>query len=184
MLLFFLVTLLFGLIFIFLYVFMASKKKYHLTKEQIEHMIAVAKKTRNYAFSHRSMHKIGASVLMADGKVYGWCNIESVISWLGTCAERCAVDNAVAHWSYDIVAVCTVDSWFTPTCGACLQYIMLFSQVTDKDIVLVNADTQWTYELSLLSELLPQWYRTQNNLEAIRSYSKVVPLSSSKKRST
>lgn len=155
---------------------MASKKNL-LSKEQIDHMIAVAKKTRNYAFSHRSMHKIGASVMTADGKVYGWCNIESVISGLGTCAERCAVDNAVAHGNYDIVAVCTVDSWFTPTCWACLQYIMLFTQVSGQDIVLINADIKGNYEVAMLSELLPQWYRTQSNLQTIQSYSKIKPTS-------
>jgi cytidine deaminase len=50
---------------------MPKKLKTSLTKQQIEQMIAMAKKTRNYAFSHRSMHKIGASVLTADGKIYG-----------------------------------------------------------------------------------------------------------------
>ncbi len=156
---------------------MAKKKKVPcvLTKDVIDKMIKMAKKTRNYAFSHRSMHKIGASVLTADGKIYGWCNIESVISWLGTCAERCAVDNAVAHGNYDIVAVCTIDSWHTPTCGACLQYILLFAQVADEEIYLINGDIQGNYEISTLSELLPQWYRTQNNLVSIRSYSKKPP---------
>jgi len=165
------------------YVFcgMVKKIQHQVTKKQIEQMIAMAKKTRQYAFSHRSMHKIGASVLIADGKVYGWCNIESVISWLGTCAERCAVDNAVAHGNYDIVAVCTVDSWFTPTCGACLQYIMLFSQVSGKDIVLINWDIKGNYEVALLSDLLPQWYRTQNNLEEIQSYSKIKKCPAKKK---
>ncbi len=151
---------------------MKNISSYWLTTYQIKEMIAVAKKTRNFAFSHRSMHKIGASVLTSDGNIYGWCNIESVISWLWTCAERCAVDNAVAHGHYDIVAVCTIDWWFTPTCGACLQYIMLFSQVSGKDIVLINSNTKGNYEIALLSELLPQWYRTQSNLETITSYSK------------
>ncbi len=152
---------------------MPKKPKCPLTKQQIEEMISVAKKTREFAFSHRSMHKIWASVLTADGKIYGWCNIESVISGLGTCAERCAVDHMVAHWIYDIVAVCTIDSCFTPTCGACLQYIMLFSQVSGQEIWLINGNMDWDYEIKALSELLPEWYRTQNNLKAIQSYSKV-----------
>ncbi len=147
-------------------------KKNKLSQEQIQKMIKVAKKTRNFAFSHRSMHKIWASVLTTDGKIYWWCNIESIISGLWTCAERCAVDNTVAHWHYDIIAVCTVDSWFTPTCWACLQYILLFAQVTDKEILIINSDIKWNYEIHTLTELLPHWYRTQSNLEAIRSYSK------------
>ncbi len=152
---------------------MGIKKKCPLTKQQIQDLIDVAIKSRNYAFSHRSMHKIGASVLAADGRLFWWCNIESVISWLWTCAERCAVDHMVAHWCYDIVAVCTVDSGFTPTCGACLQYILLFTQVSGKEIWLINADIKWNYEIKSLSELLPDWYKTQTNLKAITSYSKV-----------
>ena len=152
---------------------MTTKTICPLTKQQIQEMIDVAVKTRNFAFSHRSMHKIGASVLTTDGKLFGWCNIESVISGLGTCAERCAVDHAIAHGNYDILAVCTIDSWFTPTCGACLQYIMLFSQVSGKEIRLINWDIKWNYEIKSLSELLPEWYRTQSNLQAIKSYSKV-----------
>jgi hypothetical protein len=37
---------------------MQKKLKCPLTKKQIEEMISVAKKTREFAFSHRSMHKI------------------------------------------------------------------------------------------------------------------------------
>jgi cytidine deaminase len=152
---------------------MKKSKSKNLSLEQIHALLDMAKKTRNFAFSHRSMHKIWASVLTADGEIFGGCNIESVISGLWTCAERCAVDNAVAHGYYDIIAVCTIDSAFTPTCGACLQYILLFSQVSNKEIVLINGDTKGNYEIKTLSELLPEWYKTQSNLKAIRSYSKI-----------
>ena len=144
-----------------------------LTEEEIKKLITVAKKTRKFAFSHRSMHKIGASVLTADGRVFGGCNIESVISGLGTCAERCAIDHAIAHECYDIRAVCTIDSGFTPTCGACLQYILLFAQVSQQEILLVNGDVKGNYEIEKLSNLLPEGYRTESNLEAIRSYSRI-----------
>lgn len=144
----------------------------NLNEKIIQSMIDVAKHTRKFSFSHRSKHKIWASVLTADGEIYGGCNIESVISWLWTCAERCAIDNAVAHGNYDIVAVCTIDSSFTPTCGACLQYIMLFAQVSNKDVFVINGDIKWNYKIFPLSELLPVWYKTKSNLENIRSYSK------------
>jgi cytidine deaminase len=135
-------------------------------------MIDVAIETRKNAFSHRSMHKIWASVLTLDGQIFWWCNIESVISWLGTCAERCAIDHAVAHGHYDIIAICTIDSDFTPTCWACLQYAMLFSQLTNQQIILINWDVDWNYEIKTLVECLPEWYKTQSNLERIKWYSK------------
>lgn len=146
-----------------------------LTDKQIKKMIKVAIETRKYAFTHRSKHNIGASVLTLSGDIYGGCNIESVISGLGTCAERCAIDHSIAHGHYDIKAVCTVDEGLTPTCGACLQYIMLFRQLRGEEIILVNADINGNYETNKLEELLPQGYKTQNNLELIKSFSTKNP---------
>lgn len=143
-----------------------------LTKKELENLIVVAKKTRRFAFTHRSLHNIGASVLTDEGEIFGGCNIESVISGLGTCAERCAINNAICHGYYNIRAVLTLDKGFTPTCGACLQYILLFSQLSEKEILIINADTEGNYETDTIDNLLPQGYKTQNNLEVIRSYKK------------
>lgn len=146
--------------------------KAKLTKTELKEMIAVAKRTREFAFTHRSLHNIGASVLTATGEVFGGCNIESVISGLGTCAERCAIDNTICNGHYDIRAVLTLDKGFTPTCGACLQYILLFSQLSEKEILIVNADLDGNYQIDALSNLLPEGYKTANNLEVIRSFKK------------
>lgn len=143
-----------------------------LTPHEIRKLIQIAAATRQNAFAHRSLHKIGASVLTESGEVFGGCNVESVISGLGICAERCAIDHAIVHGCYRFLAVCTVDKEFTPTCGACLQYIMLFSQLTNKDIFLINADIKGNFELNTLSSMLPDGYKTNNNLEEIRAYGK------------
>lgn len=141
-----------------------------LTDKEVEKLIEVASKTRMNAFCHRSKHRIGASVLTADGQVFGGCNVESVISGLGTCAERCAIDNAVAHGYYNFRALCCVDSKLTPCCGACLQYLTLFSQVANDEVYLVNADIHGNYEVDKLSQALPLGYKTESNLEEIQSY--------------
>ena len=143
-----------------------------ISEKLIKKMIKVAKDSRKNAFAYRSMHKVWASVLMADGTIIWWCNVESVITGLWTCAERCAVDNCIANWKYDIVAVCTIDAKFTPTCGACLQYIMLFSQLLERDIWIINWDVRWHYKIQTLSWLLPDWYRTSTNLENMKKYLK------------
>ncbi len=143
-----------------------------IPEKLIKKMIKVAKETRKNAFAYRSMHKIWASVLMWDGTIIWWCNVEWVISWLWICAERCAIDNSISNWEYDIVAVCTVDTKFTPTCGACLQYIMLFSQILDRDIWIINWDIRWHYKIQPLSELLPDWYKTKTNLQLMKKYIK------------
>jgi len=141
-----------------------------LSDEEIKQLIKVASKTRLNAFCHRSKHKIGASILTTDGKIFGGCNVEAVISGLGTCAERCAVDNAVANGYYSFRAVCCVDSKLTPCCGACLQYLTLFAQVSGDEIYLVNASTNGRYEVDKLTQALPLGYRTESNLEEIQSF--------------
>lgn len=143
-----------------------------ISEKLIKKMIKVAKQTRRNAFPIRSLHKVWASVLMADGTVIWGCNVESIITWLWTCAERCAIDNSIANWEYDIVAVCTIDSKFTPTCGACLQYIMLFSQLLEREIWIINGDIRWHYRIQTLSDLLPDWYKTTTNLQAMKKYIK------------
>lgn len=152
---------------------MKKENKIHnpwLKDEEIKQLIAVAGKTRMNAFCHRSKHRIGASVLTYDGKIFGGCNVESVISGLGTCAERCAIDNAVANGHYSFRALCCVDSKLTPCCGACLQYLTLFSQVSGDEIYLVNASTNGKYEVDKLTQALPLGYRTESNLEDIQSF--------------
>lgn len=143
-----------------------------ITENTIKKMIKIAKETRKNAFSCRSKHKIWASILTASWKIYGWCNVECNISWLWTCAERCAIDNMVSNWEYNIIAACTIDTKFTPTCWACLQYLTLFSQISDNEIWLINGDVRWHYEIKTLSELLPEWYKTTSTLDIIKSYNK------------
>jgi cytidine deaminase len=41
--------------------------------------------------------KVGAAVFGADGQIYEGCNVESWISGLCTCAERCAINHTVLH---------------------------------------------------------------------------------------
>lgn len=146
-----------------------------LTDAEVQQLIKVAGETRLNAFCHRSKHKIGASVLTFEGKIFGGCNVESVISGLGTCAERCAIDNAVANGYYSFRAVCCVDSKLTPCCGACLQYLTLFSQVSGDEIYLINASTDGSYEVDKLTQALPLGYRTESNLEEIQSFNKQRP---------
>lgn len=141
-----------------------------LTDAEIKRLIEVATKTRFNAFCHRSKHKIGASILTTDGKIFGGCNVEAVISGLGTCAERCAIDNAVANGYYNFRALCCVDSKLTPSCGACLQYLTLFSQVSGDEIYLVHADTNGRYEVDKLTQALPSGYRTESNLQEIQAF--------------
>jgi|SRR5271157_348788 len=111
--------------------------------------------------------KVGAAVLAEDGHVYEGCNIESWVSGLGTCAERCAINNALVHGNRKIQMVGLVfgeDSSDEPRpCGACLQYISDFSDDPNTKIVMARARKGKilveTVKTKKLGELLPFAYK-------------------------
>ena len=143
-----------------------------LTKKEIGRMMKAAAVARKNAFVVHSSHQVGASVLTDDGEIFAGCNVQSIISGLGTCAERSAIDHAVAHGRYRFRAVCVIDDGLLPPCGACLQYMLLFSQVAGREPVIVCADTKKHYRIYALSALLPLGYRTKRYLRKMRAYGK------------
>ncbi|HEY4675183.1 MAG TPA: cytidine deaminase [Candidatus Bathyarchaeia archaeon] len=106
---------------------------------------------------------VGVAVLGQDGKVYEGCNVESWISGLGTCAERCAINHAVLHGNRKIDKIAIVmdkNSQADPKpCGACLQYISDFAKNPKIEIVMAKAEKgrilSETVEVKTLEELLP-----------------------------
>ena len=134
-----------------------------LNKEEIGRMIKMAKISRNNAFVYRSKHRIGAAVLTTEGEVFGGCNTESNISSLGVCAEMSAVDHAVVHGKYEFRALAVVDKKMTYPCGACLQYLTLFSQINSIDFDIIVSNTKGKYKIEKLSKLLPHEYISANN---------------------
>ena len=141
-----------------------------LSQDEISKLIKTATEYRQKSFLIKSKHKIGASVLTADGEYYGGCLIQSIISGLGQCAERSAVDHAVVHGKYNIKAICVVDTNQTYPCGVCLQYLMQFYQITNTDIDIVVSDVNGAYKITSLIKLLPHGYLTKKNLTSLKKY--------------
>lgn len=107
--------------------------------------------------------KVGAAVLAEDGEIYSGCNVESWVSGLGTCAERCAINHAVLHGNRkirEIAIVMDARSKNEPRpCGACLQYIYDFAENSRIKIVMAKAEKGRilfeTVDVKALDELLP-----------------------------
>jgi len=107
--------------------------------------------------------KVGAAVLAEDGQIYEGCNIESWISGLGTCAERCAINHAVLHGCRKIEAIAivmSIQSHNEPRpCGACLQYIYDFADNPKIKIAMAKAENgrilSETVRVNTLEEMLP-----------------------------
>jgi cytidine deaminase len=110
---------------------------------------------------------VGAAVLAEDGEIYWGCNIESWISGLGICAERCAIDHAVLHGNRKIREVAVVISaqhkGEPRPCGMCLQHISDFAEKPQIKIIMAKAEQGRvlfeTVQVHTLQELLPFPYK-------------------------
>ncbi len=111
--------------------------------------------------------RVGAAVLAEDGQIYEGCNIESWVSGLGICAERCAINHAMLHGNRKIKEIAIVmgaDKQNEPRpCGACLQYIYDFAENPKIKIVMAKAENGKilfeTVKVKTAEELLPFPFR-------------------------
>jgi cytidine deaminase len=111
--------------------------------------------------------RVGAAVLAENGEIYEGCNVESWVSGLGICAERCAVNHAILHGNRKIKEVAIVmeaDKGKTPRpCGACLQYIYDFAASPKIKIVAAKAENSKilidSVEVKTIEDLLPFPFR-------------------------
>jgi cytidine deaminase len=107
--------------------------------------------------------KVGAALLAENGQIYEGCNVESWISGLGICAERCAINHAVLHGNRKIeeIAIVTETNGHDEPrpCGACLQYIYDFAENLKVKVVMAKVENGRvlfdTVKVKTLEELLP-----------------------------
>ena len=136
----------------------------------MDKLIKVAKLTRENAYVCKTEHKIGASVLTRDGKIFGGCNIESNISGLGICAERTAIMNAILTGRYEFEALLVYDIDYIIPCGACLQFLTEFKAISQKEIVITSySERDEDFVVYTITELLPRGYESKNT-EKVESY--------------
>ncbi len=140
-----------------------------LTKK-IPLLIQEAAKAMKNAYVPITRHKVGAALLTEKGNMYIGSNVQSVISGLGTCAERAAVDSMVAHGEYKIKAICVVSKKQIHPCGACLQYLAEFSEIGKKDILIIMADVKKHHHQTTVRHLLPHIYGPKESKKSVRSY--------------
>jgi cytidine deaminase len=98
---------------------------------QTDELYRLACKFRERSYSPYSRHKVGAALRLADGRVFGGCNIENS-SYGGTvCAERTAILKAVSESDSPVkiaeIVVVTDASPPWPPCGLCRQVIAEFA---------------------------------------------------------
>ena len=90
-----------------------------------------AVQVRQHSHSPYSGHQVGAAIRLENGQIFGGCNVENA-SYGGTvCAERVAIQNAVATLGPSQVrvrevVVVTAASPPWPPCGFCRQVLAEF----------------------------------------------------------
>ena len=100
-----------------------------------------ALKALQNAYSPYSQKKIGASLVLTNGKIFSGCNIENA-SYGGTvCAERVAIWKAVSECSSQEkvkeIVVASLEDQPWPPCGFCRQVMAEFA--TEETLVrLIN----------------------------------------------
>jgi len=134
-----------------------------LSKED-QNLLNLAKKSLDHSWSPYSEFKVGAAVLMKDGKMYGGSNQENAAYPLCLCAERvtiAAAESQSPHIPIMSIAVTVknpnqlIDQPAAP-CGSCRQVICETERKHKQEIrVLIRGEVGPIYMFKSGKSLLP-----------------------------
>ncbi|XP_073668189.1 active breakpoint cluster region-related protein isoform X2 [Paramisgurnus dabryanus] len=120
----------------------------------VAELVAKCLQAREMAYCPYSNFPVGAAILTTGGAIITGCNVENASYGLTVCAERTAIQRAVAegYRRFTAIAVtCDINDSFVGPCGACRQVLMEFG--TEWDVYLTKPDG--SYKKTSLRELLP-----------------------------
>jgi cytidine deaminase len=123
-------------------------------------LLRAAKNVMKNAHAPYSRFRVGAAILLSNGKVFSGCNVENASYGMTNCAERTAIFSAVAQLGpkIEIRAVAVTNDHGVPCapCGACRQVIYEFGP--DATILFQGATGP---RQAHITELLPEGFRLQ-----------------------
>lgn len=119
-------------------------------------LVEAARSATGNAYVPYSEFPVGAALLTASGEVITGVNVENASYGLTNCAERVAVQTAVAlgHREFLAVAVSAPRAAGTTPCGACRQVLNEFSPRNREMLVILDYLDSIT--VVSLVELLPR----------------------------
>lgn len=126
-------------------------------------LVIKAIEAKEGAYAPYSNFKVGAAVLMTDGRVFTGCNIENASFGATNCAERTAIFKAVSEGAKEIKAIAVIgsDKEYTYPCGICRQVI---SEFAAEDIEIIIVKNEKEYMIKSLEEILPGTF-TKSDLD-------------------
>jgi len=123
-------------------------------------LLQSAKKAMKNAHAPYSKFRVGAAILLPDGKIFSGCNVENASYGMTNCAERTAIFSAVAQLGpkIEIRAVSVVNDQGVPCspCGACRQVIYEFGP----DAIIFFQGAKGPKQAHI-TQLLPEGFRLQ-----------------------
>jgi cytidine deaminase len=129
-----------------------------ITSGMQKKLLRLAKYAMKHAHAPYSRFRVGAAILLSNGKIFSGCNVENASYGLSNCAERTAIFSAVADLGpkIEIRAVWVVNDHGVPCspCGACRQVIYEFGP--DATVFFQSAEGPKQLHIT---ELLPEGFR-------------------------
>lgn len=126
-----------------------------------EPLLAAAWAARANAHAPYSGFRVGAALLLRNGRIEAGCNVENAAYPLTVCAERNAIGAAVAGGMQDgdprALAIVTEAGTLTPPCGGCRQVIAEFAERLP--VLLANRASRALHDSS---DLLPHAFTGRN----------------------
>ena len=111
------------------------------------------------SYAPYSQFRVGAALLLTNGKVVTGANVENASYGLTICAERSALVRAIAQFGPKIriaaVAVANLNKSPSPPCGACRQVLAEFT-LPDAPVIFPTEDGTRTMAFD---ELLPVGFK-------------------------
>lgn len=129
-------------------------------------MKTLARHAMQFSHSPYSKKKIGASLVLSNGKHYSGCNIENA-SYGGTvCAERVAVFKAFSENKSEIkiteICVASDEEKPWPPCGLCLQVLSEFA-TPETQVTLINLHS--AEKIFKFKDLFPEAFNSEHLLK-------------------
>ena len=119
-------------------------------------LFAIAKKAVENAYAPYSKFKVGAALLVKDGRIFTGVNVENSSFGATICAERTAYVKAVSEGckEFEAIAVTSNKGKAWP-CGICRQFMYEFGD----DLTVITGSDAMHLEKHSLKELLMEGFR-------------------------
>jgi len=135
-------------------------------KPALQELYNTAKKARENAYSPYSRHKVGAAVRLENGQIFSGCNVENSSYGATVCAERVAIQSAIATTGPKIkitdVMVVTDATPPWPPCGMCRQVIAEFAGNTQ----IHAANLSESVQTMSFTEILPHAFTPEHLIDS------------------